>query len=71
MLTTNQYKLMPLDSTHVSDQQKVITVELVEGHWPSDKELAECFEEKGWLNGTVSSVSDSIKQITKVVAYGD
>lgn len=65
MLSTEKYQIMPIDTCHDTDTQKSITIELIEGHWPSDKELCECFEEKGWCLGIVTTLSDRIKMVTK------
>lgn len=70
MLTTDNYSLLPLDICHDTDTQKTITIELLEGHWPSDSELKMCFDEKGWCKGTVTVLSDRIKMITKVTNNG-
>jgi len=67
MLTTDKYSINPFDICHDSDTQKTITVELLEGHWPSDNELKECFTEKGWTMGTVTTLNERIKMITKLM----
>lgn len=65
-LSSERYVLSLIDTCRDTPNQKSITFELVQGHWPSDSELKMCFDEKGWCSGIVTVLSERIKMITKV-----
>ena len=66
-LSSERYVLSLIDTCRDTPNQKSITFELVQGHWPCDQELKEvCLYEKEWGLGTITVLSERIKMITKV-----
>ena len=59
-------KMIILDVCRVSDTEKVLTIELYEGHWPSEQVFTEMYKHEGWEVSTITDVQSKIKLITLV-----
>ena len=59
-------KMIILDVCRISDTEKVLTIELYEGHWPSEHLFTEMYQHDGWEVSTITDVQSKIKLITLV-----